>query len=107
MKFNITIIILLLLAFSANTYAQDNFGFGVILGEPTGFSLKYWLDEERAVDGAFAWALSENDSFQLHSDYLIHKYDLFDSDELPAYYGVGALLMFKERKKHDDETVFG
>ena len=111
MKFEITVIVFAFLVVSANAFAQeqDKFGLGLIVGEPTGLSLKYWLDEKHAVDGALAWALSENDSFQLHSDYLIHNYELFDSDVLPAYYGVGALLMFKDNEgiRHHDETVFG
>ena len=74
MKYKIAIIVLLLSVASANACTQDDFGIGIILGEPTGLSLKYWLDEERAIDGAAAWSYSENDSFQLHGDYLIHNY---------------------------------
>ena len=29
------------------------FGIGVVLGEPTGISGKYWLSEKTAIDGAF------------------------------------------------------
>ena len=95
---------------SAQVNREDEFGLGLILGEPTGVSLKYWFDEERAVDGALAWALSEDDSFQMHTDYLFHNYRWSNSDEWPVYYGLGALLLFKhdEGRHHDDnKTVFG
>jgi len=110
MKCKIAIIVLLLTAVSANARTQDNLGIGFILGEPTGFSLKYWLDEERAVDGAAAWSYSENDSFQLHGDYLIHDYELLEADEMPLYYGIGARLKLKDsdgggRNEHD--PIFG
>ena len=91
----------------------DQLGLGVILGEPTGFSVKYWLDKEHAIDGAAAWSFWDDDGFQIHGDYLWHNYDLLDIDEvsgeLPVYYGVGARLKFTEDEgKHDDhDTVFG
>jgi hypothetical protein len=62
MKYKITFIGLFLLIASSGASAQirsdEDFGLGLILGEPTGLSLKYWFDEERAVDGALAWSLS-------------------------------------------------
>jgi len=100
MKCKMAIIVLLLAAVgSANARMQDSFGLGIIIGEPTGLSVKYWLDEERAVDGALAWSLSDDDSFQLHGDYLIHDYELLE-----------ARLKFKDDdgKGHDeDDAVFG
>jgi len=110
MKFKMAIIVLLLAVGSANARMQDTFGLGVIIGEPTGLSLKYWLDEERAIDGAAAWSYSENDSFQLHGDYLIHNYELLDAREMPAYYGIGARLKFKDnegRGRNENNAIFG
>ncbi len=110
MKFKLAIAVLLLAATSANALEQDDFGIGVIVGEPTGLSLKYWLDGERAIDAAAAESFSENDSFQLHGDYLIHDYDLFGADDLPFYYGLGARLKLKDsdgsgrNRRHD---IFG
>ncbi len=107
MKFKLAIAVLLLAAASANAGPPEDFGIGVIVGEPTGLSLKYWLDDERAIDAAAAESFSENDSFQLHGDYLIHDYDLFGADELPFYYGLGARLKLKDsdgsgrNRRHD------
>jgi len=96
-------------------FAQGNLGIGLILGEPTGLSVKYWLDEEHAVDGGVAWSFWDGDGFQLHSDFLWHNFDLLDNPggvdgKLPVYLGVGARLKFRddEGRHHDDnDTVFG
>ncbi len=105
---------LILAAAASNANALENkakeFGLGVLLGEPTGLSLKYWFDDKKAIDGALAWSLADDGAFQLHSDYLIHNYALSNSEQWPVYYGLGARLMFKhnEGRHHDDnETVFG
>jgi hypothetical protein len=112
MRFKTILAAAFLATVTANGFAQDRFGLGLILGEPTGLSVKYWLDEENAIDGAAAWSFSDNDSFQLHGDYLWHNYNLVNSDEfsgkLPVYYGVGARLKFKDDNgHHDDEAAFG
>lgn len=110
MKCKMAIIVLLLAVGSANARMQDAVGLGFIIGEPTGLSLKYWLDEERAIDGAAAWSYSENDSFQLHGDYLIHDYELLDAREMPVYYGIGARLKLKDdegRGRNEDDAIFG
>ena len=110
MKCKMVIILLLLTVSLANARSQDDFGIGIIVGEPTGLSLKYWLDEEYAIDGAAAWSYSENDSFQLHGDYLFHNYDLLEADEWPVYYGIGARLKFKDddgRGRNKNYSMFG
>ena len=110
MKCKIAIIGLLLAVSSASARTEQPFGFGVIVGEPTGLSLKYWLDDEHAIDGAAAWSFSENDSFQLHGDYLIHNFELLGADELPCYYGLGARIKFRDsdgRGRNEDDTIFG
>jgi len=95
--------------------AQDQLGVGLILGEPTGLSVKYWLDDEHALDGAAAWSFWDDDGFQLHADYLWHNYELLDLGEtegrVPVYYGLGARLKFEDDEDRgrgdDDDTVFG
>ena len=110
MNCKMAILGLLLTVASANARTKDDVGIGIMIGEPTGLSIKYWLDEERAVDGAAAWSFSENDSFQLHGDYLIHNYALLEEDNLPVYYGVGGRLKFKDsngRGRNEDDAIFG
>ncbi len=99
---------------SASAFAQDRLGLGVMLGEPTGFSMKYWIDEEYAVDAAAGWSFWDEDGFQLHADFLWHNFEWLHpegvSGKLPVYFGVGGRLKFQEDNgRHDDNdhTVFG
>src|SRR5260370_26870117 len=70
---------------------HGGFGIGAIFGEPTGLSMKYWLSDIPAVDLGTAWSFEDHGSFQLHGDFLWHKFDLFrvPRGELPLYFGVG------------------
>ena len=74
------------------------FGVGVILGEPSGLSLKYFLTDTFAVDGALGWSFHNETDFHIHSDALWHIHDLFDTNEgqLSLYFGVGARVKFRE-----------
>ncbi len=65
------------------------FGIGVVLGEPSGISGKYWLSENTAVDGAFGYSFG--DRYRFSMDYLIHV-DAFDSPDFLLYYGIGGAL---------------
>lgn len=77
--------------------AREGFGVGAIIGEPTGLSIKYWLDGKNAVDAALAVSLSDSNAFQFHADYLIHSgSSTINSTEvkgsLPWYYGIGGRI---------------
>lgn len=82
---------------SAEPYA-GRFGAGVIIGEPTGGSLKYWLNDTLAVDGAFGASLHDHSDFYLHSDLLWHNFNLLKvpRGQLPVYFGAGALGRFRD-----------
>lgn len=69
--------------------ARGLFGMGLILGEPTGLSAKYWLRSDRAVD--FALGASLLTDFRLHATYL-HHVDVFDHQRVPLYYGIGGSI---------------
>jgi hypothetical protein len=73
---------------------SSGFGAGLILGEPTGISLKGWISEDRAIDGAVAWSLHSGSYISLHADYLFHNMDLIkiNKGRLPLYYGPGLRL---------------
>lgn len=108
MKRRIATTLALISVISCGAYAQRELGVGVIVGEPTGLSAKYWLDNEHAIAGAAAWSFSGTDSFHLHADYLFHRFDLFNTPEekgeTALYYGVGARLKDKGRR---DRTTLG
>lgn len=96
------IIAIMCLLFSINTAtAQDKgqFGVGLMIGEPTGISLKYWQSQRNAIDGGVAWSLGQYDAIHLHADYLWHNYSVFEDVEegqLPLYYGIGGRLILAE-----------
>jgi hypothetical protein len=74
--------------------AQDRgFGLGVILGEPTGLSGKYWLSERNAVDAGMAWSFRAQGFFHIHADYLWHfPLHTQSAERFSFYAGVGGRL---------------
>jgi len=85
-------------------YFRGRFGAGAVFGEPTGASLKYWLNDTMAVDGVIGVGFHEETDFYLHSSFLWHKFDLFSvpKGRLPLYFGVGPRL-----KLRDGQERFG
>jgi hypothetical protein len=81
----------------------NDFGLGVIIGEPTGISAKAWLSHKSALDFALAWSFEEHARFHVHGDYLLHSYNLIviDSVAIPVYYGIGGRLVLRD-EDHDD-----
>lgn len=74
-------------------------GIGLMIGEPTGISFKYWTSERNAIDAGLAWSLGRYDAVHIHGDYLWHNFSVFDDVEegaLPVYYGVGGRMVFAE-----------
>lgn len=67
--------------FAAAQDANEGLGIGLMVGEPTGFSLKYWTSESNALDGGLAWSLGPNDGLYVHGDYLWHNYSVFSEVE--------------------------
>ncbi len=87
----------LLLALAFGATAQDKgFGLGIIVGEPTGISMKGWIGGNKAIDGAIAWSLWHGSAFHIHGDLLFHKPELIKvgKGRLPLYYGPGLRMRF-------------
>ncbi len=79
--------------------AQDRgAGLGVVLGEPTGVSLKLWTGRRTAIDAAVAWSFGRNGSLHLHADYLVHDFYLLKTrtGRLPVYYGIGVRIRYED-----------
>ena len=83
----------------------QNFGLGVIVGEPTGISAKLWTSNDTAFDFGLGWSMGGDrigryDGFynggsrlHFHMDYLWHSFDAIRSTErFPLYYGLGGRL---------------
>ena len=83
---------------SASDNLENRFGVGLLLGEPTGLSMKYWLNESFAVDGGVGASFFRENGVQLHSDVLWHAFGLFDVPEgrLPLYFGLGGRVKFED-----------
>ncbi len=96
-------IFLLSLFFNLPVEAQkSDLGIGVIFGEPTGISAKYWITESNAVDFALAYSfVGVRTGLSLHADYLYHINDLIKSEyNIPFYYGFGVRL--RTNNHHSD-----
>lgn len=84
--------------------AQEGFGLGIVLGEPTGISAKLWFNDSSAMDAAAAWSFRGPNNFQgdgvfyLHADYLFHSFDVFPVNEglVPLYFGLGGMLTLEQ-----------
>lgn len=82
---------------------QDKtFGVGLVVGEPTGASLKYWLSNVSAIDAAAGVTLDDDNDFAAHADYLYHFNDVvvFDHSRFSAYFGGGP--QYRVRDHQDD-----
>lgn len=85
-----------------NIEAQSRYSdteLGVILGEPTGLSLKLWQSSNSAFDAALAWSFSGNESVHVHANYLRHNWLDVDSGSLALFYGVGGRVLLSDNSK--------
>lgn len=101
MKFHIVVFSVVLILCSAGASAQNKgFGVGVILGEPTGLSGKYWLSNRTAIDGALAWSFVHGSSIHIHADYLWHVFDALKVEEetIPLYVGLGGRIKVGDKE---------
>ena len=82
---------------------DQGFGLGIIVGEPTGLSMKAWLGEESALDMGFAWSFSDNGKFQFHLDYVLHRFSIINVDkgQLPLYFGIGGVYRYHENSDNN------
>lgn len=85
----------------------EGVGFGIIIGEPTGLSAKFWLGGDAAVDAAAAWSLWRRvERLHFHADFLWHSFDLLkvSPGKLPLYYGLGGRVILGS---DEDDTRVG
>lgn len=88
-------LIALVSLFATGVFAQNSgLGLGVVFGEPTGLSAKMWTSQRTAVDAAVAWSFVGTGWLHIHTDFLIHNFDVINVSEgsLPLYFGVGAYM---------------
>lgn len=80
---------------SAQGPRNRDFGFGIILGEPTGGTVKFWLNRENAITASLG--ASYFGSPRIGADYLWH-FDAFSSSIVKLYAGPGVAIGFGEGK---------
>lgn len=92
------IISALFLGITSGLFAQhDGLGVGIILGEPTGLSIKTWTGSKTAIDAAAAWSLRDGGYIHLHADALIHNFSIdVDEGQLPLYFGLGGRVLLAD-----------
>jgi hypothetical protein len=88
------------LFFSTKLFALSRpMGLGLMLGNPTGLSGKYWLNQKNAIDAGLGISLGHECEGNLHSDYLWHKENAFyykEVNPLDLYYGLGGRMEFSD-----------
>ena len=109
MKLLIALALLLTVAASAQLSGT---GIGLVIGEPTGLSLKSWLSGNSAVTVGAAWSFQHDGSLFLWADYTLHSFDITNSGSdrsLAFYYGIGGKASFvdNENDNEGNDTVIG
>lgn len=82
----------------ADTGNGGNLGVGIMVGEPTGVSVKAWNNYRSAFGIGAAWSLSgRNEAIHLHIDYLQHSwFEDLDEGSLGFYFGIGGRAIFAD-----------
>ena len=78
---------------------------GLMVGEPTGPTVKYFLNDTIAVDGAAGWSPYRHADAEIHGDILLHDFNLLpvSQGKLPVYVGAGLMVRFR----HDRDNQAG
>ncbi len=97
-KIGLTLVCLLTFAASVRAQQAGSTGAGVILGNPTGVTGKFWLDHTQALVAG----LGVSTHLAVYGDYVWHIWDLLPQPtqgRLPVYVGLGGQV----RTFHDAE----
>lgn len=95
----------ILLSSNGVGWESRSLGIGIVAGEPTGLSGKYWLAPHHALDFAIAWAFGNY--LHLHSTYLYHFDKVIPEPEWTVYTGIGGRLKLKPRDQEEKGSRFG
>jgi len=110
--------VLAMLFCACNVYAgsepygpQDKrFGAGIVVGEPTGISLKGYIVRNLSIGTIGAWSFND-EALTLIGDVLYDFFDIKTKENrisLPFYAGVGAkIAVGSDKNGSHNETIFG
>lgn len=75
-------------------------GLGLMVGEPSGLNVKYWLNNTLALDAAAGGSFRDDANFYVHGDLLVHKFDLIPvpQGQMPVYIGGGVFARFRDKR---------
>ncbi|HNU92247.1 MAG TPA: hypothetical protein PKO25_10285 [Spirochaetota bacterium] len=76
-----------ILLYSNKASASGDFGLGFVLGSPSGFTAKYFLNRENAIAGGIGDAAGHG--LYLYADYLIHFRGILPAREVSFFLGGG------------------
>jgi len=111
MKKSYLFLFVFILLFSCFGFAQQKgFGLGIIAGEPTGLSAKYFTSNGNAFDFGLGYSFTSSDNLlHLYIDYIFHNKSLIQSEEnFTIYYGPGVRLKIrKENSRLGARGVIG
>lgn len=88
---------------------SGNFGAGVMFGDPTGLTGKYWLNRINAFDVGLSYSFGSY--FAILGNYLWHFPNAFSGSssqvahEFIPYIGIGGVLFFDTGDSHNDSFI--
>ncbi|OIO73339.1 MAG: hypothetical protein AUJ85_08290 [Elusimicrobia bacterium CG1_02_37_114] len=88
-------------AFASFSKKKTNYLGGIILGAPNGLTLKYYLDDIKALDGVIG---IYTDSIELHGTYLWHIQNIISNPSWIPYVGTGLTLRVGGTKNERQQT---
>jgi len=97
-KLILPLILVVLFLISESNAQYRQFGLGIMVGEPTGVSAKYWTSGQNAFDFGAAWSFKRDGNLLLQADYVWHSFNLIhvSSGRLPLYFGIGGRVIFSD-----------
>lgn len=93
----VTALICCVLAVTSASAQERGLGLGIIVGEPTGLSVKGWMSSRTAIDAGIAWPFRSEGYLHAHVDYLWHFQDIVNTrQQVIPYLGVGGRVLGRE-----------
>lgn len=105
-------VLLIFFGFQTWAQAQEKFGIGIVLGDPSGITAKMHLNRGY-LDGVFAYSSGPAKTYYLSSCYLLEKPKInsVDGHALDLYYGIGVRIYEadydRDRFSRDRRTYIG
>jgi len=81
-----------------NAGRPAGFGLGVIVGKPTGISLKSWISRKHAIDFKIGWSFPEK-KIHVVGDYLSYFPEWIKKRSWYPYVGIGGRLKMKQEQE--------